>query len=82
MSDGDAPFELTVKVQRGNGTDDRDTLKGKVSAHSKEELDTRVSELRERIEKYSQEFRDIQPTKDNDPITEDQSTLQEVESDD
>jgi len=81
MADDDPPFQFEAKIQRGNGTDDRDTFKAKVSAHSIEELDKKVGQVRERIEDYASEFRRIQPAEER-QLNDDQSTLQEVDADD
>jgi len=74
-------FEFEAKIQRGNGTDDRDTFKAKVSADTVDELDEKVAEIRERLEEYAHEFRQIQPSEKR-PLSDDQRTLQEAESDD
>ena len=82
MPDEDDAFEFEAKIQRGNGTDDRDTFKAKVSANTIDELDEKVEQVRERIEDYAQEFRQIQPGEERRPLADDQSTLGEAESDD
>lgn len=83
MSDDEDAFQFEAKIQRGNGTDDRDTFKAKVSANTIDELDEKVAQVRERIEDYATEFRQIQPSADDKrPLADDQSTLGEAESDD
>jgi len=80
MSDDEDAFQFEAKIQRGNGTDDRDTFKAKVSANTIDELDEKVEQIRERLEEYAHEFRQIQPS-DKRPLKDDQSRLGEVESD-
>jgi hypothetical protein len=74
MPDEDDAFEFEAKIQRGNGTDDRDTFKAKVSANTIDELDEKVEEIRTKIEDWAVEFRHIQPG-DEKRLPEDQSTL-------
>ncbi|MFC7026383.1 hypothetical protein ACFQJ5_16745 [Halomicroarcula sp. GCM10025324] len=74
MSEEDDAFEFEAKIQRGNGTDDRDTFKAKVSANTIDELDERVQEIRSKIEDWAVEFRHIQPD-DEQQLPEDQATL-------
>ena len=74
MSEEDDAFEFEAKIQRGNGTDDRDTFKAKVSANTIDELDEKVEEIRTKIEDWAVEFRHIQPG-DEQRIPEDQATL-------
>jgi len=77
-ADEDA-FEFEAKIQRGNGTDDRDTFKAKVSADTIEELDEKVAQVRERIEEYATDFRQIQPQEKR-TLADDQATLNGGES--
>jgi len=82
VSDDEDDFKFEAKIQRGNGTDDRDTFKAKVSADTIDELDEKVEQVRERIEDYAHDFRQIQPSHDERrSLADDQSTLQEAESD-
>jgi len=74
MTDEDDAFQFEAKIQRGNGTDDRDTFKAKVSAETIDELDERVEQLHGRIEKYAEEFRQIQPQESR-TLADDQATL-------
>lgn len=74
MSDDGEPFSTTVKLQRGTGTDDRDTIKVSVEASSIEELAERVRQVREEAEGWAADFRDIQP-KAGRSLADDQSTL-------
>jgi len=74
MSADEDPFQFEVKIQRGNGTDDRDTFKAKVSAHTIDELDDKIKQVRERIEQQAAEFRQIQP-QDERTLADDQATL-------
>jgi hypothetical protein len=61
MPDDEDVFQFEAKIQRGNGTDDRDTFKAKVSANSIDALDQKVEQMREKIEGWATEFREIQP---------------------
>lgn len=76
VSDEDDAFEFEAKIQRGNGTDDRDTFKAKVSADTIGDLDEKVEEMREKIEDWAVEFRRIQPADAEPELDEDQSTLE------
>jgi len=74
MSDEDDAFEFEAKIQRGNGTDDRDTFKAKVSADTIGELDEKVAEMQSKIEDWAVEFRHIQPGSER-RLPDDQKTL-------
>lgn len=73
----DRTFSLKVKMQRGRGTDNRDTFTAEVAADDLETLDERVNNLREKMEGWSVEFRHIQPS-DARQLADDQSDLTEV----
>lgn len=62
MSDDDDAFSTTVTLTRGTGTDDRDKMKVSVSAPTVDELNTRVQDVREKMEAWAGEFRQVQPT--------------------
>lgn len=75
----DDTYSMTVKLQRGTSTDDRDTQKVTVTAETIDELAERVEEVREKMEGWATDFRDIQP----DPMgprdtADDQAELSEV----
>ncbi|MFB6120983.1 MAG: hypothetical protein ABEJ68_07715 [Halobacteriaceae archaeon] len=81
MSDDDADgITLTVEVTRGTDTDDRDKLRAKVEARDIEQLERRVEAVKERLETWADDLREIQPTGDSRALGEDQSTLTEAES--
>lgn len=61
MTENDPTFAVDVKIQRGNGTDDRDTLKATVQAETLEELDERKAEMLERLDELAAKVRSIQP---------------------
>ena len=61
MPDDDATFSIDVKIQRGTGTDDRDTLKATVKADTLDELDERENQMLERLDDLAQRVRSIQP---------------------
>lgn len=76
VTDEDDAFEFEAKIQRGNGTDDRDTFKARVSANTIDGLDTKVEQMRVKIEDWAVDFRRIQPG-DEPELPDDQPTLQE-----
>jgi len=77
MSDDD-DVEVSIKLQRGTGTDNRDTWTTTVTGASVEEVDQKVSKLRERVERWTAEFRNIQPDDSRTAhLRDDQSTLDE-----
>lgn len=78
MSD-DAAFELTVEIVRGKSASNRDKQRAKVSANSIEELDEKVEALRDRMERWADDFRRMQPVKVR-HLDDDQSTLEEAEA--
>jgi len=51
-------FKYTVKLKRG---DSQDIQKCKVTAETIDELEERVDEVRERMEKWADDYRAIQP---------------------
>ena len=77
MSDQDPTFAVDVKIQRGNGTDDRDTLKATVQADTLEELDERKAEMLDRLDELAAKVRSIQPADTTaERIAEGQKTLE------
>ena len=74
MPDEGPAFEFEVKIQRGNGTDDRDTYKTKVSADSIDELDEKVEQARDKLAEWAADFREIQPQEKR-SLADSQSTL-------
>jgi len=74
MTEDDPAFEFEAKIQRGTGTDDRDTFKAKVSAETVDELDEKVQQMHAKVETWAGEFREIQPQEGRD-LSQDQSTL-------
>lgn len=78
MSEDSDAYEFQAKIQRGNGTDDRDTFKATVHAETVDELDEKVEQIRERLEEYAHEFRAIQPSERRE-LSDDQKTLEEAE---
>jgi len=61
----DEAFEYTVKLQRGDGTDDRDKHKATVSAETIDELEQKVERVREMMQQWAGEFRAIQPDEES-----------------
>lgn len=70
----DEPFSYTVKLKRGSGDD---VQKCKVTAPDIETLECRVDDVRQRLQKWAKEYREIEPERRR-PITDDQSSLREV----
>lgn len=69
-----ATYEYEVKLSRGNGKDDRDEQKVKVSAETIDELHEKVGNVRGELEDWAAEYRGIQPT-ENRRLSDDQSEL-------
>ncbi|WP_312907054.1 DUF7389 domain-containing protein [Natronosalvus caseinilyticus] len=80
MSDEDA-LEITVELTRGTSTDDRDKIRAKVSAGNVDELEHKVEQVRERLEQWAEDLREVQPSRetvrDHASLDEDQTTLEE-----
>ncbi|UWG46594.1 hypothetical protein HSRCO_0295 [Halanaeroarchaeum sp. HSR-CO] len=74
----DAAYQYEVKLSRGNGKDDRDEQKVKVSAETIEGLREKVENARDELEAWAADYREIQPTENRHRITEDQSELGEA----
>ncbi|WP_144901396.1 DUF7389 domain-containing protein [Halobellus captivus] len=72
-------IELTVKMTRGGSSGNKESMKATVSAPNIETLNDRVNKLREKMEDWSVEFRNIQPGKVR-QIADDQSQLGESEA--
>ena len=80
--DEDPTYQVDVKLQRGNGTDDRDTLKASVEAETLEELDEREEAMLTRLERLAEKVRCIQPDDTTaQRIADGQSTLDDQETD-
>lgn len=75
--EAEEPFEVSIKIQRGNGTDDRDQLKATVSADTLEALDEKVEHVREKMAEWAGGFRQIQPSEER-HLDNDQRALDEV----
>jgi hypothetical protein len=72
---GDDAFSYTVKLKRGGGDD---VQKVTVTAPDIETLETRVEAVRERLERWAGDYREIQPDDSSRRLTDDQSSLREV----
>jgi hypothetical protein len=77
MSDDD--LELTVKMTRGGDSGNKETMKAIVSAPTVDELDERVTNLKEKMDEWALEFRSIQPAEER-MLADDQSRLGETEA--
>jgi hypothetical protein len=80
MADEDPTYQVDVKIQRGNSTDDRDTLKASVEAETLRELDEREEAMLTRLERLADKVRSIQPD-DSTGIADGQVTLDDQEAD-
>ncbi|QSG02504.1 DUF7389 domain-containing protein [Natranaeroarchaeum sulfidigenes] len=74
----DDAIEITVQMTRGTSTDDRDKIKAKVGASDVDELDRRMRQVKDRLEDWADDIREIQP-RERRGLDEDQSTLVEQE---
>jgi len=82
MTDEDPTYQVDVKLQRGNGTDDRDTLKASVEAETLDELDRREEAMLTRLERLAEKVRSIQPDDTTaQRIADGQATLDDQEAD-
>lgn len=79
---GDDAIEVSVKMQRGTGTDNRDTFSMTVGGESVKAVDQKMRKLRERAESWAAEFREIQPDDSRTAhLRDDQRTLEGDEVD-
>ena len=69
---GDA-FQYEIKLKRGDG---HDVQKCKVEAATIDELETKVDQVREKMEDWAVEWRQIQPR--DRPLADDQQDFTEV----
>jgi hypothetical protein len=81
MTDDTDPFEVSVNMTRGTSTDDRDKIKATIAADSLDELDDKMVEMRDRLEKLAADVRKIQPDESDAGLDDDQAKLG-VEADD
>jgi hypothetical protein len=82
MSEGEPTYQVDVKIQRGNSTDDRDTLKASVEAETLRELDRREEAMLTRLERLADKVRNIQPDDSTaQSIADGQATLDDQEAD-
>lgn len=81
MSDEDDSYELTIQLSRGTSTDDRDKLRMKVSARTIDGLRSKVEKVKEEMESWADDFREIQPdgetVRDDARLDDDQAKLSE-----
>lgn len=72
----DDALELTVELTRGTSTDDRDKIRAKVGAETVDELDHKVEQVRDRLEQWAEDLRNVQPTGgESRSLSDDQATL-------
>ena len=79
MSDDEDVISVTVKMTRGSGTDDRDTLKATVSAPDVHLLNERVEDVKQHMESWADDLRDLQPEQGR-STTENQQDLGSVKA--
>jgi hypothetical protein len=60
VSDGDA-YSVTVKMTRGTSSDDKEVVKTEVSADTLDDLDEKMQAIRERMDEWAGDLREIQP---------------------
>jgi hypothetical protein len=60
VTDGDA-YSVTVKMTRGTSSDDKEVVKTEVSADTLDELDEKMTAIRERMDDWAGDLREIQP---------------------
>lgn len=70
----DDPLSYTVKLKRGDGND---VQKCTVTARDIETLERRVEAVRERLDEWADDYREIQPETRR-SLADDQGTLTEV----
>jgi hypothetical protein len=75
----DRAFDYTVELTRGGDTNNRDKQKVKVSADSVDELREKVDAVKEQLNDWALDLRDIQPSTHS-RVTEDQQELGEVDA--
>jgi len=75
MTDETDPFEVSVNMTRGTSTDDRDKIKATIAADSLDELDEKMIEMRDRLEKPAADVRKIQPDESDAGLDDGQATL-------
>lgn len=84
MSDDGDAFEITIELTRGTSTDDRDKQRMKVSAATIDTLDTKVEAVKQKMEDWADDFREIQPegetVRDHASLDDDQAELGEGEA--
>ena len=73
----DDAFDVTLKMTRGTSSDDKDVLKTTVTADSREELDDKIDAVRDRMEGWAADLREVQPTEQRKRLRNDQATLAE-----
>ncbi|WP_253738011.1 DUF7389 domain-containing protein [Halohasta salina] len=79
MSDENA-FSITTELTRGTSTDDRDKIKATVEAEDMDELEARLDKIKQRLEGWAAEMRDIQPDNRGSGLHDEQTGLDEVEA--
>lgn len=76
----DPRYSVKVKLQRGTGTDDRDTLTATVDADTLDELDDRLTAIRGRLDDLADDLREIQPDDCRRRLADGQATLEGEEA--
>jgi len=75
----DDDLKLTVKMTRAGDSGNKETMKATVSAPTVDDLNDRVTKLKDRMDEWALEFRNIQPEQDR-MLADDQSRLREAEA--
>jgi hypothetical protein len=71
-------FDVEVTMTRGTSSDDKERIKAAVEADDVDELDEKMSEVRDRLREWAEDLRSIQP--DGRRHHPDQADLGEVNS--
>ena len=76
----DEPLSITTTLTRGTSTDDRDQIKATVEAENFEDLQQKLAQLRQQLDDWADDLREIQPTNEGRPVADDQAALGEVDA--
>jgi len=78
MGDDD-DLKLKVKMTRGGDSGNKETMTATVSAPTVDDLNDRVTKLKDRMDEWALKFRSIQPEQER-MLADDQSRLGETEA--
>lgn len=75
----DEPYSVKLEVTRGADTSNRDKIRATVEAETLDELDERMAAMKDRLEKWADDLRAINPRASR-ALEDDQSNLSDVEA--